>query len=115
MTNVVVHLASEYPNYEKRAQLEELNLEGKNLDGELNFTHLGFTNLKRLNLAGNKITKLILPNPQQVTHLNINNNQISDLRFTNTLVENETGKMEQFEFINNPLSDDFKKKLLKSR
>ena len=115
MTNIVVHLASEYPNYEKRVQLEELNLESKNLTGELNFTHLGFTNLKRLNLAKNKITQLILPNPQQITHLNISDNQISDLRFTKTLVENETGRMECFEFINNPLPDDFKKKLLKSR
>src|SRR4051812_23654741 len=115
MVKILTNLAIDYPNFEQRAEIEELDLANKNLSGELDFTHLGFTNLKKLNLANNQITKLVLTNSQKIIFLDISNNQISDLRINDELVENETKRMEHFEFINNPLPVEFKRVLLKSR
>jgi Leucine-rich repeat (LRR) protein len=115
MTSALTYLAIEYANFEKRAEVEELDLVNKNLSGELDFTHLGFTNLKKLILTNNQITKLVLTNPQQITHLDINNNQISDFRVVDGLVEKKLEHIEHFEFINNPLPVEFKRLLLKSR
>ena len=110
MTNVLTHLAMEHPNFENRALVEELDLANKNLTGELDFTHLGFNNLKKLILTNNQLTKLTLTNPQQITYLDISNNQLNNLNTS------ELGSGLTFgEIKNNPLPVETKKEWLIKR
>jgi Leucine-rich repeat (LRR) protein len=79
MPNILTYLASNYPDFRTRSQIEELNLANKNLTGELDFTSLGFTNLKKINLGQNKLTKINLINPEQITYLDVSDNQLTFL------------------------------------
>lgn len=117
MTNALVYIATNYSNFEQRATIEELDLANKDLRGELHFTELGFTNLKTIDLSNNHLTKLTLANPKKINFLDINNNQITDLKDNGEFsgIEDIAQEMEYFEFSNNPLSTKLKKRLLKSR
>src|SRR5437870_4411512 len=116
MVGATVYLATNYLDFSQRREITELNLSGKNLEGELDFTNLGFINLRKIELQDNNLTKLILNNSEQINYLNINNNKISDLRFVGKIsdlrffgdyVENYTRNINYFDFINNPLPEEF--------
>jgi len=110
MTNATIHIAAYYPFISQRSQVEELDLAGKSLEGELDFTNLGFTNLKQLNLANNKLTKLVLANPTQLTYLDVSDNKLTSLN-TSELGNNLT----YGEIKNNSLPDNTKKDFLIKR
>jgi len=115
MVDAKVFIGSNYLGFAQRAEITELNLAGQNLTGELDFISLGFINLQKIELQDNKLNKLILPNSEQIVYLDIDNNEINDLRVLGDYVENYTRNMNYFNFLNNPLPDDFKRVLLKSR
>lgn len=109
MTNVLIYLASNYPDKDQRKEIEKLDLTNKNLEGELDFTNLGFSNLKRIELQNNKITKLILTNPQQITHFDVSNNKLTELNIT------YLDKLVWGNISNNPLPVEVKHDFLKKR
>ena len=115
MNDILVYLATNYPTSESRAAITHLDLANKNLAGELDFTNLGFTNLKKLEVQNNQLTKLVINNPFQLTYLDCSNNQIKDLQFQGVFVESSLSGYQFFEFLNNPLSTDYQKKILLAR
>ena len=101
-----LYIANNFPNFNERRLVVELDLSNKNLEGEISFEGFGFTNLQKINLSNNKLTKVFFTGHNNIKWLDISNNQLKEIDKGSYKFQN----LEFGEILQNDFSFDFQKK-----
>src|SRR6185437_8584656 len=105
MVNPALYIAHNFPDFNERRMITELDLSNKNLEGEISFEGFGFTSLQKINLSNNKLTKIFFTAHNNIKWLDLSNNQLKEIDKGSYKFKN----LEYGEILQNDFSHDFQK------